>query len=230
MATEVEEDIDLVGGDRLRAFLRLGQGDVAPDVAEGFHLLGRRIVEAAEIVAVDLEAAAVGDGEELHHEAAHDMLLEVRRQVADADLLMAAMKLARMADLLSRPEKLVIDKVLPRQLFVADMRQIVADHEIVAVELPLLREVWRERDCLAVSAGGLFNAADEVQEVAVPATEETLLARVKLRCAMFQQVFRALDSFLPSPFVLQNGQLFRDFGEIFHPFPCASFFCSTARQ
>ena len=180
MATEIEENIDLICSNRPCAILSLRQGDAAPNVTEGSHLLGRCIRIVAKVVAIDFETTAVSDGEQLHHEAAHDVRLEVRREVAYPDLLVAAVKLSLVMQFLLRTEKLIIGEMAYGKLLVTNLRQIVTNHEVVTVELSLLCKVRRKGDRLLISSSRLLDAANEMQEVAEPAAEETLLAAFKL--------------------------------------------------
>ena len=139
------------------------------------------------------------------------MRLEIRGQVAETNLFVAAMHLSLVMQFLFGPEKPVVGEVALRQLLITELRQVVADHQIVTVELPLLREAGRKRDRLAVSGDGFLNAPDEVQEVAEPAAEKAPLAAVEVCRMPSEHVFHALDSRFPSSPALQDGKLFCNF-------------------
>ena len=228
MNAEVEEDVDLVCRDRPRALLRLGQSDVAPDVAKGLHLLGCTVGKPAEVIAVDLETIAVGERQQLHHEAAHDVRLKIRREIADADFRVAAMIVSHMLQLFFGAEEILIEEVALSQLLITDMRQIVTDQEVIAVKLPLLCEIRCVQNRLAIGGGRFLSALKESQEVTEPAVQEALLPAVKLRPVLFQQPPDAFRPLRPIRPFLQNGELFCNLGKILHRPPSASFFRSTA--
>ena len=141
MPRKIKEDIDLICIDALRSRPRAALRKIGIPVHHARDPVRHLALQRTDVIEIHFKMCAIVCGEELDHKVQYDMIRDIRREIADAELFAAPFGMRKLRQI---TEHRLIHEMRCIQLLISDPINIVQIHQIVA-ERRKARRVIRTR-------------------------------------------------------------------------------------